>query len=136
MGLTDANASLGSFSQYNQNNDLLIGAHGHFSENTAGATFRRFLKQHNLAALNTICPDAVRPTYFGSFGNSSRIDFIFSTPAAVLTTRKLWVQTRLGYLLQLANVSFQLDHVPISWQFPHPCPLHEGETCIICQEIR
>ena len=89
-------------------------------ENYNGSKLRELLCRHHVAATNTFF--AAGDTYYGSFGNSSRIDYV-CIPQTMLDMvcrgKILYALYAAGKRLQLIPAAGKRDHMPIQCVFKH-----------------
>ena len=94
-----------------------IGPEQRTAENYNGKKLRELLSDHYMAATNTFYPAG--DTYFGQFGNSSRIDYVCIPQSMLDRVDRCSVLYAAGKRLQIIPAAGKRDHMPVHCSFRH-----------------
>lgn len=92
-------------------------------QNYNGSLLHACLQHHHLFAVNTWYPCG--PTYFGQFGNNSRIDYVCLPQSKQSSVQECTVLHSAGDRLQIISARGKRDHRPLLVRFRH-CLSYEG----------
>jgi exonuclease III len=118
---TDANARVGKGPASDS-----IGTCQPVTENHNGKALRELLTKHCFSAINTF-HDA-GDTYFGQFGNNSRIDYICLPTSMAGRVLRCQVLYAAGKRLQLIPSAGKRDHMPLQIVFKHKHTFHHSPS--------
>ena len=82
-----------------------------------GGKLRELLDEHHMAAINTFFPAGA--TYYGQFGNNSRIDYVCLPRTMLARVESCKVLFSVGKRLQLIPAAGKRDHMPLQCGFRH-----------------
>ena len=94
-----------------------FGAEQPAPENYNGGKLRELLDEHHMAAIDTFFPAG--DTYYGQFGNNSRIDYVCLPRTMLARVESCKVLFSAGKRLQLIPAAGKRDHMPLQCGFRH-----------------
>jgi len=94
-----------------------FGAEQPAPENYNGGKLRELLDEHHMAAIDTFSPAG--DTYYGQFGNNSRIDYVCLPRTMLARVESCKVLFSAGKRLQLIPAAGKRDHMPLQCGFRH-----------------
>jgi hypothetical protein len=94
-----------------------FGAEQPAPENYNGGKLRELLDEHHMAAINTFFPAG--DTYYGQFGNNSRIDYVCLPQTMLARVESCKVLFSAGKRLQPIPAAGKRDHMPLQCGFRH-----------------